>query len=37
MHNKKVFSQKAECLVKTIENCFLKKLSVWLTLIKVAV
>ena len=34
---KKCFFQKAECLVKTVKNCFLKKLSVWLALIKVAV
>ena len=26
-----------ECLVKIVKKCFLKKLSVWLTLIKVAV
>ena len=37
VHNKKVFFQKAECLVKTVKKCFLKKLSVWLALIKVAV
>ena len=29
--------QKTECLVKAIKKWFLKKLSVWLTLIKVAV
>ena len=37
MYNEKVFFQKAKCLVKTVEKCFLKKLSVWLTLIKIAV
>ena len=37
MHNEKVFFQKAECLVKAVKKCFLKKLSVWLELIKVAV
>ena len=37
MHNEKVHLQKAECLVKIVKKCFLKKLSVWLTLIKVAV
>ena len=31
------FFKKVECLVKTIKKCFLKKLSVWLTLIKVAI
>ena len=37
MHNEKVFFQKADCLVKTIKKCFLKKLNVWLALIKVEV
>ena len=37
VHNEKVFFQKAEYLVKAVKNCFLKKLSVWLELIKVAV
>ena len=37
MHNEKVEFQKAECLIKTIKKCFLKKLSIWLTLIKVAI
>ena len=37
MHNEKVFFQKTECLVKVFKKCFLKKLSVWLALIKVAV
>ena len=37
MHNEKVVFQKAECLVKTVKKCFLKKLSVWLALIKVEV
>ena len=37
MHNEKVFFQKAECLVKDVKKCFLKKLSVWLVLIKVAI
>ena len=36
-HNEKVHFQKAECLVKTVKKCFLKKLSVWLAFIKVAV
>ena len=26
MHNEKVHFQKAECLVKTVKKCFLKKL-----------
>ena len=29
--------EKAKCLVKAVKKCFLKKLSVWLALIKVAV
>ena len=37
VHNEKMHFQKPECLVKTIKNCFLKKLSVRLALIKVAV
>ena len=37
MHNEKVFFHKVKCLVKTVKKCFLKKLSVWLVLIKVAV
>ena len=28
---------KVECFVKTIKKCFVKKLSIWLALIKVAV
>ena len=36
MHNEKVEFQKPECLVKTIKKCIMKKLSVWLALIKVA-
>ena len=36
VHNEKVEFQKVKCLVKTVKKCFLKKLSVWLTLIKVA-
>ena len=32
-----MFFRKAECLIKVIKKCFLKKLSVWLALIKVAV
>ena len=36
MHNKKVHFQKTECLVKVVKKYFLKKLSVWLALIKVA-
>ena len=34
MHNKKVFFEKPKCLVKTVKKCFLKKLIVWLALIK---
>ena len=37
MHNEKVSFQKIECLVKAVKKCFLKKLSVWLALIKVTV
>ena len=37
VHNEKVEFQKAECLIKAIKKCFLKKLNVWLTIIKVAV
>ena len=37
VHNEKVHFQKNECLVKTVKKCFLKKLSVWLALIKVEV
>ena len=37
MHNEKVFFQKAKCLVKPVKKYFLKKLSVWLELIKVTV
>ena len=37
VHNEKVLFQKAECLVKAVKKCFLKKFSIWLTLIKVAV
>ena len=37
MSYEKVLFQKAEYLVKTVEKSFLKKLSVWLALIKVAV
>ena len=29
--------KKTECLVKTVKKCFLKKLSIWLALIKVVV
>ena len=36
MHNKKVKFQKAECLVKVVKKYIMKKLSVWLALIKVA-
>ena len=32
-----MFFFKVECLVKTVKKCFLKKLSVWLALIKVEV
>ena len=37
VHNEKVEFQKAECLVKTVKKCIMKKLSVWLALIKMAV
>ena len=37
VYNEKVHFQKAECLVKIIKKCFLKKLNVWLVLIKVTV
>ena len=37
VHNEKVEFQKAKCLVKTVKKCIMKKLSVWLALIKVAV
>ena len=37
VHNEKVSFQKVKWLVKVVKKCFLKKLSVWLTLIKVAV
>ena len=36
MHNEKVEFQKIECLVKAAKKCIMKKLSVWLALIKVA-
>ena len=37
MQYEKVFFQKVEYLIKTVKKCFLKKQSVWLELIKVAV
>ena len=37
VHNEKVEFQKTECLIKTIKKCIMKKLSVWLALIKVAI
>ena len=37
VHNEKVHFQKAECLVKVIKKCFLKKLSVWQALIKMTI
>ena len=37
VHYETGFFKKAECLVKAVKKCFLKKLSVWLSLIKVAV
>ena len=37
VHNEKMFFQKVECLIKAVKKCFLKKLSVWLALIKVTV
>ena len=37
MYNEKMYFQKAEYLVKAVKKCFLKKLSVWLALIKMAV
>ena len=36
MHNEKVEFQKTECLIKAVKKCIMKKLNVWLTLIKVA-
>ena len=36
VHNEKVEFQKAECLVKAVKKCIMKKLSVCLALIKVA-
>ena len=36
VHNENVEFQKAECLVKVVKKCLMKKLSVWLALIKVA-
>ena len=33
----KVLFEKAKCLIKTVKKCFLKKLSVWLVLIKITV
>ena len=35
-NNEKVEFQKVECLVKAVKKCIMKKLSVWLALIKVA-
>ena len=37
VHNEKVFFHKVKYLVKTVKKCFLKKLRVWLALIKVTV
>ena len=37
VYNKKVHFQKIEYLVKAVKKCFLKKLNVWLALIKVTV
>ena len=37
VHNEKVHFQKVEYLIKAVTKCFLKKLSVWLALIKVVV
>ena len=37
VHNEKVHFHQVKCLVKTVKKCFLKKLSVWLALIKVTV
>ena len=37
VHNEKVHFQKTEYLVKTVKKCFLKRLSVWLALIKMVV
>ena len=31
------FFEKIECLAKTVKKCFLKKLSIWLALIRVIV
>ena len=36
VHNEKTHFQKTKYLVKVVKKCFLKKLSVWLALIKVA-
>ena len=36
-NNEKMFFQKTKYLVKVGKKCFLKKLSVWLALIKVSV
>ena len=36
VHNEQVEFQKAECLVNAVKKCIMKKLSVWLALIKVA-
>ena len=37
VYNEKMYFQETEYLVKAVKKCFLKKLSVWLALIKVAV
>ena len=37
VHNEKVYFQKVKSLVKIVKKCFLKKLNVWLALIKVTV
>ena len=37
MQYEKVLFKKTEYLVKIVKKCFLKKLSVWLAFIKVAV
>ena len=37
VHNEKMHFQKAKCLAKAVKKCFLKKLGVWLALIKMTV
>ena len=37
VQNEKMHFQKAKCLAKAVKKCFLKKLGVWLALIKMTV